>query len=123
MFELLEIFATALISLSNDMAVYILFGLFFAGILHELIPTTVVEKHLGNDTVGSVVKATLFGVPLPVCSCGVIPLATAIKKSGASKGATLSFLISTRMKRPIGTTLPAPLQCGRCCSISLLNPT
>jgi len=42
-----------------------------------------------------VIKSTLFGVPLPICSCGVIPLATSIKKSGASKGATLSFLIST----------------------------
>ena len=88
-------FANALYDLSNDMAVYILIGLFFAGLLHELVPTTFIEKHLGRDNIGSVVKATLFGVPLPVCSCGVIPLATAIKKSGASNGATLSFLIST----------------------------
>ena len=95
MFEMAETFTVALFSLSNDMAIYILFGLFFAGLLHELIPSSIVEKHLGNDTIGSVVKSTLFGVPLPVCSCGVIPLATAIKKSGASKGATLSFLIST----------------------------
>ena len=95
MLELLNVFAIALYDLSNDMAVYILIGLFFAGILHELVPTSLVEKHLGRDNIGSVVKATLFGVPLPVCSCGVIPLATAIKKSGASKGATLSFLIST----------------------------
>ena len=88
-------FASALYDLSNDMAVYILAGLFFAGLLHELVPTAFIEKHLGRSTVGSVIKATLFGVPLPVCSCGVIPLATAIKKSGASNGATLSFLIST----------------------------
>ena len=77
------------------MAPYIIFGLFFAGILHELVPETLVSKHLGKDSIGSVIKATLFGVPLPVCSCGVIPLATSIKKSGASNGATLSFLIST----------------------------
>jgi uncharacterized membrane protein YraQ (UPF0718 family) len=50
---------------------------------------------LGKDNISSVVKSTIFGIPLPVCSCGVIPLATSIKKSGASKGATLSFLIST----------------------------
>lgn len=93
--EMVELFFTALYDLSNAMAPYILFGLLFAGLLHELIPTTFVERHLGSDNVGSVVKATLFGVPLPVCSCGVIPLATAIKKNGASNGATLSFLIST----------------------------
>ncbi|MGB5965828.1 MAG: SO_0444 family Cu/Zn efflux transporter [Sulfurimonadaceae bacterium] len=93
--EYITLFLTALIDLSNAMAPYILFGLLFAGILHELVPDTLVTKHLGNENIGSVVKATIFGIPLPVCSCGVIPLATSIKKSGASKGATLSFLIST----------------------------
>ncbi len=88
-------FFIALVDLSNAMAPYILFGLLFAGILHAYVPDTIVTKHLGKENVSSVVKATLFGIPLPVCSCGVIPLATSIKKSGASKGATLSFLIST----------------------------
>ncbi len=93
--ELLETFFTALFDLSNAMAPYIIFGLIFAGILHEVVPDTIVTKHLGKDNVSSVVKSTIFGIPLPVCSCGVIPLATSIKKSGASKGSTLSFLIST----------------------------
>ena len=88
-------FFEALWQLSIAMAPYILFGLLFAGILHELVPDSIVTKHLGKDNVSSVVKSTVFGIPLPVCSCGVIPLATSIKKSGASKGATLSFLIST----------------------------
>lgn len=88
-------FMDALVELSNAMAPYILFGLVFAGILHELVPDTLVTKHLGKENVSSVIKSTVFGIPLPVCSCGVIPLATSIKKSGASKGATLSFLIST----------------------------
>ena len=88
-------FLEALWQLSIAMAPYILFGLVFAGILHEIVPDSIVTKHLGSDNVSSVVKSTLFGIPLPVCSCGVIPLATSIKKSGASKGATLSFLIST----------------------------
>jgi len=88
-------FFEALWQLSLAMAPYIIFGLAFAGILHEVVPDSIVTKHLGKDNVSSVVKSTLFGIPLPVCSCGVIPLATSIKKSGASKGATLSFLIST----------------------------
>ena len=88
-------FFEALWQLSIAMAPYILFGLLFAGLLHELVPDSIVTKHLGKDNISSVVKSTVFGIPLPVCSCGVIPLATSIKKSGASKGATLSFLIST----------------------------
>jgi len=93
--EYLTLFATALFDLSNAMAPYILFGLLFAGVLHETVPESLVTKHLGKESVSSVIKSTIFGIPLPVCSCGVIPLATSIKKSGASKGATLSFLIST----------------------------
>ncbi|CAA6802171.1 MAG: Transporter [uncultured Sulfurovum sp.] len=88
-------FLEALWQLSIAMAPYILFGLIFAGILHELVPDSIVTKHLGSSDVKSVLKSTIFGIPLPVCSCGVIPLASSIKKSGASKGATLSFLIST----------------------------
>jgi len=93
--ELITLFFTALLDLSNAMAPYILFGLLFAGILHELVPDTIVKNHLGKNSIMSVIKATVFGVPLPVCSCGVIPLATGIKKSGASNGSTLAFLIST----------------------------
>jgi uncharacterized protein len=93
--DYIVLFLTSLLELSNAMAPYILFGLIFAGVLHELVPETLVTKHLGNENISSVIKSTLFGIPLPVCSCGVIPLATSIKKSGASKGATLSFLIST----------------------------
>jgi len=88
-------FFEALWQLSLAMSPYILFGLLFAGILHELVPESIVTKHLGKESLSSVIKSTIFGIPLPVCSCGVIPLATSIKKSGASKGATLSFLIST----------------------------
>ncbi|EQB39142.1 permease [Sulfurimonas hongkongensis] len=93
--ELIIEFFSALYNLSNAMALYIIFGLAIAGIMHELVPETLVTKHLGSESIGSVIKSTIFGIPLPVCSCGVIPLASSIKKSGASKGATLSFLIST----------------------------
>ncbi len=85
----------ALLQLSYAMAPYILLGLFIAGILHEIIPDTFIQKHLGKEETSSVIKATIFGIPIPVCSCGVIPLATSLQKQGASKGAVLSFLIST----------------------------
>ena len=93
--ELLNLFGIALFDLSNAMSPYILFGLLFAGVLHEIVPDDFVLKHLGNNSILSVIKSTLFGIPLPVCSCGVIPLAVSLKENGASNGATISFLIST----------------------------
>lgn len=81
--------------LSIDMGIYILFGLLAAGVLHQLISEQWIQKHLGATTHGSVYKAALFGTPLPLCSCSVIPFAASLRRNGASKGATLSFLIST----------------------------
>jgi uncharacterized membrane protein YraQ (UPF0718 family)/copper chaperone CopZ len=77
------------------MAPYLLLGMFIAGVLHVFIGTDFITRHLGNNNLGSIVKASLFGVPLPICSCGVIPVAASLKKEGASKSATLSFLVST----------------------------
>jgi hypothetical protein len=78
-----------------DAAPFILFGFFVAGLLKALLPEQLVARHLGGNGGGSVVKAALFGIPLPLCSCGVIPVAIGMKKQGAGKGATSSFLIST----------------------------
>lgn len=82
-------------SLSVDMGIYILFGLLAAGVLHQLISERWIQKHLGSNTHGSLYKAALFGTPLPLCSCSVIPFAASLRKNGASKGSTLTFLIST----------------------------
>ncbi len=81
--------------LTQDMAIYIIFGVLIAGILKQIIPTDFVKNHLGSDSFGSVIKASVFGIPLPLCSCSVIPFATSLKKEGASSGSVLSFLIST----------------------------
>ena len=81
--------------LSIDMGIYILFGLLASGILHQFMREEWIQKHLGKNTHGSVYKAALYGTPLPLCSCSVIPFAATLHRKGASKGATLSFLIST----------------------------
>ena len=81
--------------LLNEMSPYLLFGFLVAGLLHVFINTETVGRHLGKSTFFSVVKAALFGMPLPLCSCGVLPAAVSLRKQGASKGAILSFLIST----------------------------
>jgi uncharacterized membrane protein YraQ (UPF0718 family)/copper chaperone CopZ len=78
-----------------EVAIYLFFGFILAGILHAFFPETVIRRHLGPDTFGSVVKATLFGIPLPICSCGVVPVAASLKNSGASRGSVISFLIAT----------------------------
>lgn len=82
-------------ALSLDMGVYILFGLLAAGVLHQLVSETFIQKHLGSAKNSSVYKAALYGTPLPLCSCSVIPFAASLRRNGASKGATLTFLIST----------------------------
>ena len=78
----------------KEAAPFVLFGFFAAGLLKVLIPERVIVKHLGGNGFRSVFKASLFGVPLPLCSCGVIPVAIGLRKQGASKGATASFLVS-----------------------------
>ncbi len=79
----------------NEMAIYILCGLLIAGILYIAFPKEKISSHLGGNTIYSVIKASFIGVPLPLCSCGVIPTAISLYRQGASKGATVSFLIST----------------------------
>ena len=74
---------------------YLFLGLIFAGLLHVVFKKEFVAKHLGKNNFLSVVKAAILGVPLPLCSCGVIPTAMFLRKKKASNGATLSFLIST----------------------------
>jgi hypothetical protein len=77
-----------------ESALFVLFGFFAAGVLKALVPGDVVARHLGKNSAASVVKASLFGIPLPLCSCGVIPAAIGLRKQGAGKGATASFLVS-----------------------------
>lgn len=79
----------------GEMAPYLLFGFFVAGLLSVLISPRQIETHLGGKGLWPVIKASLFGVPLPLCSCGVIPVAVSLRKHKASKAAAISFLLST----------------------------
>lgn len=76
-------------------AAYIVFGIFIAGLIRIFLKPETIHKHLGRGPVKSVFKASLLGVPLPLCSCGVIPAAASLKRQGATNGATTAFLIST----------------------------
>lgn len=83
------------IDLFLDSAPWLLLGLILAGLLKVFVPMVWMQKQLGGHGFKTVVKAALLGAPLPLCSCGVIPAAVGLRRSGASKAATTSFLVST----------------------------
>lgn len=84
-----------IIHLINEMSPYLLLGFLLAGLMHSFIPGRYYTKFLAKKSFRSVINAALFGIPLPLCSCGVIPTAMSLRKEGASKGAVASFLIAT----------------------------
>ena len=88
--ETMEIF-----SLINSMSPYLLLGFFLAGIMHAFVPGRLYRRHLGNNNFKSILYATLIAIPLPLCSCGVIPTAMSLRREGASRGSVISFLIAT----------------------------
>ena len=81
-------------SVFYESSVFVLVGFTLAGILHEFVPLKLVARHLGRPGFKSVFWATLLGAPLPLCSCGVLPTAAALRRKGASKPATASFIVS-----------------------------
>ncbi|MDB2386377.1 SO_0444 family Cu/Zn efflux transporter [Shewanella sp.] len=83
------------IDLFLDSAPWLLLGLFLAGMLKMFVPMEWMQKQLGGHGIKTTIKAAVLGAPLPLCSCGVIPAAVGLRRSGASKAATTSFLVST----------------------------
>ncbi len=77
------------------MAPYLLLGFFLAGMMHAFIPNSLYHRYLSKNSFRSVLNAAILGIPLPLCSCGVIPTGMSLHKEGASNGAVVSFLIAT----------------------------
>lgn len=78
-----------------EISPYLMLGFLFAGLLHTLLGESYIRRHFSKSGWGSTIKAAVFGIPLPVCSCAVIPLAESMRKDGASKSATMAFMVST----------------------------
>ena len=91
LYKFIELFST----LFFEMAFYLLFGLAFVGVLYVWFTKELITKHIGKDSLGSIIKSAILGVPLPLCSCGVVPTTVYMSKNGASRGAVVSFLVST----------------------------
>lgn len=88
-------FLESLLYMLGEMSPYILLGFLIAGILYAFIPRSTMARHLSGTGFKSVVKSALIGIPLPLCSCGVLPTAIGMRRSGASRAATTSFLVAT----------------------------
>jgi len=88
-------FATSIWQIMLELSPALLLGLLIAGILHVFIPPGLVSRHLSRSNSRSVLRSVLLGIPMPLCSCGVIPAAIGLKNDGASRGAATGFLIST----------------------------
>lgn len=95
MHDFIAKFALSIWETLREMSPFLLFGFLVAGFLSVFVKPELVERHLGGRGLWQVVKAAVFGVPLPLCSCGVIPVAASLRRHGAGAGATTSFLIST----------------------------
>ncbi len=95
MLEVIGTYFSDLVGIINEMSPYLILGFLFAGILHVFFPKERVRKYMGGNNKSSVINASLIGIPLPLCSCGVIPTGISFYRHGASKGSTVSFLIST----------------------------
>jgi uncharacterized membrane protein YraQ (UPF0718 family)/copper chaperone CopZ len=93
--ELVTSYVTELARLVNEMSPYLLLGFFFAGVLRVVFPRGAVTRYMGQRSFLSVLNASLLGVPMPLCSCGVLPTGIGFFRNGASRGSTISFLIST----------------------------
>lgn len=84
-----------ILALYLDAAPWLLLGLVAAGLIKAWVPETVMQQWLGGHGLWAVTKAALVGAPLPLCSCGVLPAAIGLRRAGASRGSTVSFLIAT----------------------------
>ncbi len=91
----METYIKPFFNILNEMSPYLLLGFLIAGVLHSFVPQKIYQQHFSKNNFKSVLYSTLFGIPLPLCSCGVIPTAMSLRKNNASKGATVSFLIAT----------------------------
>jgi uncharacterized membrane protein YraQ (UPF0718 family)/copper chaperone CopZ len=95
MLDLALVYFRELAILLNEMAPYLLLGFLFAGILRVVFPRQVITRYMGQANFRSVFNASLLGVPMPLCSCGVLPAGIGFYRNGAARGPTISFLIST----------------------------
>ncbi len=93
--EIIRDYLSATWALTAEMAPYLIFGFLMAGLLRAVFTETWVKRHLGRRGLGQIFKAVLIGIPLPLCSCGVIPVSAGLRRQGGQRGAVAAFTAST----------------------------
>lgn len=93
--DYLILYFKELLHLTNEMSPYLLLGFLFAGILQVFFPKRILVRYMGHSNARSSLNASMLGIPMPLCSCGVLPTGISLFRNGASRGSTNSFLIST----------------------------
>ena len=88
-------FGETFLGVLTQLSPYLLLGFFVAGLLHAFVPQSLLARALGGKGMGAIFRGAAIGVPLPLCSCSVIPVATTLRDRGAGRGATASFLVSS----------------------------
>ncbi|MEA3365105.1 MAG: SO_0444 family Cu/Zn efflux transporter [Candidatus Hydrogenedentes bacterium] len=94
-FEYIEETILEMWGVTAEMAPYLLFGFLVAGFISVFLSPEWIERHMGGRGLGPVWQAVLFGIPLPLCSCSVIPVTASLRTHGASRGAATGFLLAT----------------------------
>jgi len=97
---------TELLQIALTAAPWLLLGLVIAGMIKAWLPESLLQRWMGGRGLGSIVRAAVIGMPLPLCSCGAIPTAIALHRGGAGRGPTTSFLISTPGQPSARATAP-----------------
>ncbi|MDZ7641405.1 MAG: SO_0444 family Cu/Zn efflux transporter [Desulfurivibrio sp.] len=92
---MLTAFGNNLLEIALDAAPWLLLGLVVAGLIKAFIPEDLLQKWLGGYGFKPVLRGALIGAPLPLCSCGAIPMGLALHRGGASRGATTAFMVGT----------------------------
>ena len=93
--DYLREYVSNFVAVFAELAPWLLIGYILAGFIAFLLSPEQVKRHLSGTGFKPILKAVLFGVPLPLCSCGIIPVAASVKDEGASRGATGAFFIAT----------------------------
>ena len=75
----IPIYTTEVFNLFIEMSPYLMMGFLISGILYIFISKEQISHNLGKGGIASIIKAALFGVPMPLCSCGVIPVSSGME--------------------------------------------
>lgn len=105
MIDFIKSILLSALDILNGASVWLVFSFILAGVLHEFLEPSKLQNMLGNKKISSIIKATLSGMLLPICSCGVIPLGLSLYYSGAYLGPTLAFMTATPIINPIAVIL------------------